>query len=167
MSVRPSTHQRSPGDPITFGDIPPEVVREAFVHLSKSDLAAVRLVCRGWNPTAQDVMMSRARVGHAEREKFACGLHLRRMVGFNAFPIKILELDQSHYGVICVIKLCYYVAPTLSSLRLDLKTFLITNYNEHFLILVESSAIFNWSASILNMDYTIKIRIPSRIFSLG
>jgi hypothetical protein len=62
MIVRPASHQRYPGDPVTFGDIPPEVVRKAFVHLSPSDLAAIRLVCRGWNPTGQDVMMSRLRI---------------------------------------------------------------------------------------------------------
>jgi hypothetical protein len=55
-----STHYRFPGFPVTFGDITPEVVRKAFVFLPPSDLASLRLVCRGFNPTAQDVMISRA-----------------------------------------------------------------------------------------------------------
>jgi hypothetical protein len=83
LSVRPSSHQRPFGDPVIFGDIPPEVVRKAFVFLSPPDdpdLAAVRLVCRGWNPTGQDVMMSRAKVGKNQREKYICGLHIRRLV---------------------------------------------------------------------------------------
>jgi hypothetical protein len=92
MSVRGSTHVRSDEDPVSFSDIPPEGVRKAFVHLSTSELASVRLVCRGWNPTGQDVMMSRARAIYGRQEMFICGLHLRRLVGFKSFSVKSLEL---------------------------------------------------------------------------
>jgi hypothetical protein len=74
MSVRPSSHQRPPGAPLTFVDISPEVVRNAFVYLSPKDLASVRLVCRGFNPTAQDVMMSRMRAEANRIFILSCGL---------------------------------------------------------------------------------------------
>jgi hypothetical protein len=92
MGVRPSSHERSEGDPFSIGDIPPEVVREAFVYLSPADLASTRLVCRGFNPTAQDVLMSRLFAGDNMIEKVVCGLHLRRLVGFKPFTIKSLDL---------------------------------------------------------------------------
>jgi hypothetical protein len=119
MIVRPASHQRYPGNPVTFGDIPPEVVRKAFVHLSPSDLAAIRLVCRGWNPTGQDVMMSRLRIRNKRKEKLICGLHLRRIVGFNTFPIKSLDLDLRKRGYVCAMNIAVYAAPTLSSLKID------------------------------------------------
>jgi hypothetical protein len=119
MSVRGSSHYRSSDDPFIFGDIPPEVVRKAFVHLSPSDLVAVRLVCRGWNPTGQDVMMNRAKVGNSQQEKYICGLHLRRLVGLKSFPIKSLELDVRNSGCVSAMNIAVYAAPTLSSLKLD------------------------------------------------
>jgi hypothetical protein len=119
MSVRPSYHQRSSDDPVTFGDIPPEVVRKAFVYLSPSELAAARLVCRGWNPTGQDVMMSQSRVGDKRGEKFICGLHLRQMVEFNNFPIKSLELEVRKRGLNCALQIAEYASPALSTLKLD------------------------------------------------
>jgi hypothetical protein len=122
MSVRPSVHQRSSGDSTTFGDIPPEVVRKAFVHLSPSDLAAIRLVCRGWNPTAQDVMTSRLRVVAERKEKILCGLLLRRLVGFDNFTIKTLELTVRGNELACIHDIINYADLTLSSLKLDFKS---------------------------------------------
>jgi hypothetical protein len=119
MSVRPSSHQRSSCGQITFGDIPPEVVRKAFVYLSPSDLAAARLVCRGWNPTGQDVMMSRLQVGKGRNEKVVCGLYLRRLVGFKSFAVKSLDLDMRDSGYVCAMIIAVYASPTLTSLKLD------------------------------------------------
>jgi hypothetical protein len=119
MSVRGSCYHRFNGDPPSFGDIPPEVVRKTFVHLSPSDLAAVRLVCRGWNPTGQDVMMSRSRVGDKRGGKFICGLHLRRLVGFKTFAVKSLDLDVRDSGYICAVNIAVNAALTLTSLKLD------------------------------------------------
>jgi hypothetical protein len=117
MSIRGSSHLRSIGDPISFGDIPPEVVRKAFLHLSSSDVAAARLVCRGWNPTGQDVMMSRLQVKSERGETVFCGLNLRRLVGFNSFPIKSLEIDAQGINFICVLLVAQYAAHTLASLK--------------------------------------------------
>jgi hypothetical protein len=119
MSIRPSSHHRSPGDLISFGDIPPEVVRKAFVHLSTADLAAVRLVCRDWNPTCQDVMMSRLQVGKGRNEKILCGLYLRRLVGFKSFLIKTLELTIRRNELACAIDISHYAGSTLSSIKID------------------------------------------------
>jgi hypothetical protein len=129
MSVRGSSHHRSSDDPVTFGDIPPEAVRKAFVHLSLSDLAIVRLVCRGWNPTGQDVMMSRVRVVNNPSEKFVCGLHLRRLVGFKSFVVKSLELVIRGGENACTIRAALYSAPTLTSLKLDFEASVGVCYN--------------------------------------
>jgi hypothetical protein len=119
MSVRPSIHQRSSGDPVVFGDIPSDIVRKALVLLTPSDLISARLVCRGWNPTAQDVMTSRLRVGAERKEKIVCGLHLRRLVGFDNFTIKTLELTVIGSALACVLDIIYHASPTLSSLKVE------------------------------------------------
>jgi hypothetical protein len=117
MSVRPSSHQRNDYDPVSFGDIPPEVVRNSFLYLSSWDLAAVRLVCRGWNPTGQDVLMCRLSVKHSEM--VYSGLRLRGLVGFKDFPIKTLELDMKGIGYLCALSIACYASPTLTSIKLD------------------------------------------------
>jgi hypothetical protein len=119
MSIRGSTHQRTTGDPVSFGDIPPEVVRKAFVFLPSSDLASLRLVCRGLNPTAQDVIFDRAYVDNDKAEVVICGLHLRRLVGFTSFPVKSLELDIRDGGYSCAVRIAVYASRTMSSLKLD------------------------------------------------
>jgi hypothetical protein len=137
MSVRPTSHHRFPGVPFTFSDISPEVVRKAFIFLPSSDLAPLRLVCRGLNPTAQDVMISRARVDNKRAEGFICGLHLRRLVGFTSFPVKSLELDILDGGYSCAVRIAVYASRTMSSLKLDfdscdgVRYYALSNIFEH------------------------------------
>jgi hypothetical protein len=123
MRVRHSSHYRSHSDPATLGDIPPEVVRKVFIHLRPVDLAACRLVCRGLNPTAQDVLMSRLRVGRDQNEMVVCGLYLRRLVRFKSFYIKSLELNIKLDKFSCATRIAICASRTLSSLKLDFTYF--------------------------------------------
>jgi hypothetical protein len=113
MRVRHSSHYRPPSNLTTFGDIPPIVVQKAFVYLSPLDLAATRLVCRDWNPTTHDVLMSRLRVGN-DCQIVICGLlNLRRLIGFKSFSIKPRDKSGTRRVFLrdsyCCVRLSYHI----------------------------------------------------------
>jgi hypothetical protein len=71
---------------------------------------------------------NRLRIGRQKSEKFICGLFLRRMVGFNNFPIKSFELNLKDSGYVCAMNIAVYAAPTLSCLKLDFDASFRKNY---------------------------------------
>jgi hypothetical protein len=128
MRILYSNYQRSSDDRTKFADVPPEVVRQVFVYLSHSDLASSRLVCRAWNPAAQDVLMSQVSIDEVKGNGSLCGLTLRSIVGFERYSIKSLDLNinsassdrqllQFHYSKM----LHPYYSHSLTSLRVYCK----------------------------------------------
>jgi hypothetical protein len=69
--------------PATIGDIPLEVLWNAFIYLlpGEYDLVAPSEVFRAFRPIARELMYSRLRFGEGRRiDRFTCGAHLQSMV---------------------------------------------------------------------------------------
>jgi hypothetical protein len=109
--------------PATIGDIPQEVLREAFIYLlpGESDLLASSEACRAWRPVAQELMYSRQIVGErSDIVLFVCGFHLKSLVlGRENVSINRLELKIEYARKENIHLLARLVAPSLTSLHLD------------------------------------------------
>jgi hypothetical protein len=107
--------------PATIGDIPQEVLRNAFIYLlpGESDLVAPSESCRAWRPVAQDLIYSRQRFGEIRGiERFLCGFHLQSLVfGLGSVSINRLELKIGSVGKENIRLLARLVAPSLTSLQ--------------------------------------------------
>lgn len=106
----------------TIGDIPPEVLRRAFIYLLPGDtnLVAPSRTCRAFRPVALQLLYSTKRFGQElELERFVCGGQISRLIEPKSVKIRNLSLDMEFIGVEYTKLLARFVAPTLSILRLD------------------------------------------------
>jgi hypothetical protein len=103
MRILYARHQRaSINDSASIGDIPQEVLRNAFIYLlpGKSDLVAPSETCRAFRPVAQELLFSRQKLSEDHKvERFSCGFHLQSLVfGMGSVSIKRLELKFDYVG---------------------------------------------------------------------
>jgi hypothetical protein len=109
--------------PATIGDIPQEVLRNAFIYLlpGESDLLAPSESCRAWRPVAQELMYYRQRFGKGRGiDRFLCGFHLKSLVfGLGIVSINRLELKIESIGKENILTIARLAAHSLSYLRLD------------------------------------------------
>jgi hypothetical protein len=117
-------HRNSIYEPATIHDIPYEVLRKSFLLLLKHfdhDLASPSLACRAWRVVALGVMNSCKIIveGQGRIESFACGLHLRSIVGLERCTIKNLVLDFDLVGKEYIPLIARFAATTISSLLIS------------------------------------------------
>ena len=110
----------------TIGDIPFEVLREAFIYLDPKDLVSSSCVNRAWRPAAQDVQRSRLIVSRGGQDctilypSWFCGVQLSRFVYGGAFwSIKSLKLDIDRIDPAFIHILARLISSTLCTLSLD------------------------------------------------
>jgi hypothetical protein len=109
--------------PATIGDIPQEVLRNAFIYLlpGESDLVAPSESCQAWRPVAQELIFSRQIFGEGRGiDRFLCGFHLHSLVlGLGSVSINHFEIEFEFIGKEKLHLLARLVAPSLASLRFD------------------------------------------------
>jgi hypothetical protein len=88
-------HQReSIYHPATIGDIPQEVIQEAFIYLlpRRCHLVAPGEACRAFRPAAQELLYSRRRFGEDHQvDRFVCVAHLQLLVFLE--KVVIIRMD--------------------------------------------------------------------------
>jgi hypothetical protein len=117
-------HRSSIYEPATIHDFPFEVLANCLKYLNPQDLVAPSLACRTWYHAAAELIYSHISLLERDRERlgsFICGLHLRNIVfGAGSCKIKRLGLDMSQIGREYIPLIAQSVAPTLSSLKIDI-----------------------------------------------
>jgi hypothetical protein len=104
------TQRASIYDPATIGDIPPEVLRKAFIYLlpGEWELLASSISCRAWRPIALQLLYSykffRTNIDLAN---FVCGGTVSRLSDPQNVLIRSLSLDIENIEVCCFFGLSY------------------------------------------------------------
>jgi hypothetical protein len=116
-------------EPATVGDIPPEVIGEAFYYLllSPKDLYAASKVCSAWRPIAQKLLNHRVRFfsnNWWKCEGRICGILLKSVVFRDSINICRVELDTDpNIGLDLIRLLACVVSRTLRSFKLSANIF--------------------------------------------
>jgi hypothetical protein len=97
-------HQRaSIYHPATIGDIPQEVLRNAFIYLlpGKYDLVAPSVTCRAFRHVALELMYSHRIFGEDHKiERIACGSRLKSLVFGVGSGVRFIRQSPQDSGML-------------------------------------------------------------------
>jgi hypothetical protein len=104
----------------TIGDIPFEVIQTALRLIGSAELVSASLSCRAWRQAAVELILAHSLLNNEQAMgRFISGMQLKKIVGFEQYSIKKLDLVLRRIRIEHVRGMIRILSPTLSILCLD------------------------------------------------